>query len=163
MTPTAAPAASSATPLPLNDLRAALSRMALVSTDTEVVVEPLAGGVSSDIFRVDAGGRTFCVKRALPKLKVARDWRAPGSRNRSEVAWLRTVADLLPDNVPALLGALYPQMRIWAANGDKVLIHQDEISDRLQGVLGGYLLYTGMLQNGPQANRLRIAVNVKMA
>jgi aminoglycoside phosphotransferase (APT) family kinase protein len=78
--------------------------MALVSADTEFAIEPLAGGVSSDIYRVDAGGRTFCVKRALPKLKVARDWRAPVSRNRSEVAWLRTVAALLPDNVPALLG-----------------------------------------------------------
>ncbi len=55
------------------------------------------------------------------------------------------------DDVRSVLGALYPQMRIWAANGDKVLIHQDEISDRLQGVLGGYLLFTGMLQNGPQA------------
>jgi aminoglycoside phosphotransferase (APT) family kinase protein len=69
-----------------------------------MVVEALPGGVSSDIFRVDVSGRTFCVKRALAKLKVAQDWQAPVSRNRSEVAWLRTVGALLPEHVPALLG-----------------------------------------------------------
>ena len=30
-------------------------------------------------------------------------------------------------------------------------MHQDEISDRLQGVLGGYLLFNGTLTSGPQA------------
>ena len=51
-----------------------------------------AGGVSSDIYRVDAGGQTLCVKRALPKLKVAADWRAPVERNAYEAAWLRLAA-----------------------------------------------------------------------
>lgn len=64
----------------------------------------LNGGVSSDIFRVETPTTTFCVKRALAKLRVARDWHAPVSRNRHEVAWLRTVAALLPRHVPALLG-----------------------------------------------------------
>src|SRR5512134_602085 len=66
-------------------------------------VAPLAGGVSSDIYRVDAGGLTFCVKRALPKLKVAADWHAPVERNRFEVDWMRTVAALAPGSVPAIL------------------------------------------------------------
>jgi hypothetical protein len=38
----------------------------------------LAGGVSSDIYRADVPRRTFCVKRALPELKDAGDWRAAG-------------------------------------------------------------------------------------
>lgn len=51
---------------------------------------PLAGGVSSDIWRVDAGAQTFCAKRALPRLRVKALWEAPVSRNAEEVRWLRT-------------------------------------------------------------------------
>lgn len=61
---------------------------------------PLAGGVSSDIWRVDLPGRTLCVKCALPKLKVARDWRAPVSRNTNEWAWLNFAATVYPGAVP---------------------------------------------------------------
>ena len=66
-------------------------------------VEPLAGGVSSDIFRVKTPEATFCVKRALPKLKVAADWHAPVGRNRHEVEWLRTAGAIVPDAVPRIL------------------------------------------------------------
>jgi aminoglycoside phosphotransferase (APT) family kinase protein len=66
-------------------------------------VTPLTGGVSSDISRVDARGATFCVKRALAKLKVAADWRAPVARNHSEAEWLRVAGAIVPDAVPRLL------------------------------------------------------------
>jgi aminoglycoside phosphotransferase (APT) family kinase protein len=76
-----------------------------VSADTDrFTATPLSGGVSSDIYRVDADGLTFCVKRALPKLKVAADWRAPVERNRYEVGWMRTAAGIVPDSVPGILG-----------------------------------------------------------
>jgi aminoglycoside phosphotransferase (APT) family kinase protein len=65
---------------------------------------PLAGGVSSDIFRVEAEDATLCVKRALPKLKVAADWRVPVARNRYEVAWMRTAGAIVPEAVPEVLG-----------------------------------------------------------
>lgn len=65
--------------------------------------EPLTGGVSSDIWRVDVGGRTFCVKRALAQLKVAADWKAPLSRNTFEWAWIQFAARHCPDHVPAPL------------------------------------------------------------
>jgi 5-methylthioribose kinase len=61
----------------------------------------LAGGVSSDIWRVDLpDGSTICIKRALPKLKVAADWYAPVSRNAIEWAWIQFAARHLPDAVP---------------------------------------------------------------
>jgi aminoglycoside phosphotransferase (APT) family kinase protein len=104
MTVATTPAAPASHAFAPAEIRASLERMGIVSADTPIVVEPLTGGVSSDIFRVDAPGKTFCVKRALAKLKVARDWRAPVGRNRYEVAWMRTVAALLPGNVPAVLG-----------------------------------------------------------
>ena len=65
--------------------------------------QPLAGGVSSDIYRVDLPGRSLCIKRALPKLKVAADWQAPVSRNEFEWRWISFVGRELPDAVPAPL------------------------------------------------------------
>jgi len=80
-----------------------LLRLGLVAEGEAPRVEALAGGVSSDIARVDAGGRSFCVKRALPKLKVAAEWRAPVERNHAEAEWMRVAADIVPDCVPRLL------------------------------------------------------------
>jgi aminoglycoside phosphotransferase (APT) family kinase protein len=82
----------------------ALHRLELVPRGAEVAVTPLEGGVSSDIARIDVGGRSFCVKQALPKLKVAADWRAPVSRNHSEAEWIRVAGEIVPDAVPRLIG-----------------------------------------------------------
>jgi aminoglycoside phosphotransferase (APT) family kinase protein len=78
--------------------------MTLVSTHTKPIFRPLAGGVSSDIYRVDLPIGTICVKRALTKLKVAADWRVPVERNRFEVLWLRVAGGIVPAAVPAILG-----------------------------------------------------------
>jgi 5-methylthioribose kinase len=59
--------------------------------------------VSSDIVRVETNGRTFCVKRALARLKVAAEWRAPVERNHAEAEWMRVVGEILPQAVPRLL------------------------------------------------------------
>ena len=56
------------------------------------MAERLTGGVSSDIWRVAAGGRVFCVKRAMAKLAVKDDWYAPVERNRYERLWYETAA-----------------------------------------------------------------------
>ncbi len=61
---------------------------------------PLKGGVSSDIWRVDLPGRSLCVKRALPQLRVASEWLAPVSRNRYEWEWLLVAAGIAPHAVP---------------------------------------------------------------
>jgi Ser/Thr protein kinase RdoA (MazF antagonist) len=63
----------------------------------------LSGGVSSEIWRVDLPGRSICVKRALPKLKVADDWHAPLSRNVFEWQWLCFAAQHQPWAVPSPL------------------------------------------------------------
>jgi 5-methylthioribose kinase len=61
--------------------------------------------VSSDVFKVETGaGRAFVVKRSIPRLKVAADWRAPVSRDANEVAWLRAIHDLEPGLVPEVVG-----------------------------------------------------------
>jgi aminoglycoside phosphotransferase (APT) family kinase protein len=63
----------------------------------------LTGGVSSDLWRVDLPGRTLCVKRALPTLRVGDGWHAPVTRNAVEYAWLTFAARHRPRNVPRLL------------------------------------------------------------
>ena len=65
---------------------------------------PLTGGVSSDIWRVDLDSGTICIKRALAKLKVAADWRAPVGRNASEVAWIEAANRIVPHSAPEILG-----------------------------------------------------------
>ena len=80
-----------------------LRRAGLVEADETPLVEALTGGVSSDIVRVQARQGSFCVKRALAKLKVAADWRAPVERNRHEVAWMRVVGAIVPSAVPRIL------------------------------------------------------------
>ncbi|WP_374625103.1 phosphotransferase family protein [Devosia sp.] len=68
-------------------------------------IEPLAGGVSSDIVRIGLpDGRRFCAKRALSKLKVASDWQAPLERNKYEVAWLRRANAIVPGAAPTVVG-----------------------------------------------------------
>src|SRR5688572_30791831 len=82
----------------------ALARMGLLQAGEEPRIEPLAGGVSSDIVRVDLARGTVCLKRALPKLKVQADWQAPVERNRFEIEWMRTAARIVPGSVPRILG-----------------------------------------------------------
>lgn len=76
-----------------------------VGLDARVVaVQPLTGGVSSDIFRVELADRTLCVKFAIDQLRVASEWLAPVGRSAAEHAWLAFVAAAFPRLVPALLG-----------------------------------------------------------
>ena len=49
------------------------------------------------------------------------------------------------DDICAVLGELYPKVREWLGHGDKLLVHQEELGDRLQGVLAGYLVYAGLV------------------
>ena len=92
------------TGVPPDWMHGLLGSLLTVNTHIEdATAAPLAGGVSSDIYRVEVAGRTLCVKRALPKLKVAADWHVPVDRNASEAAWLRAVAEIVPDAVPRVL------------------------------------------------------------
>lgn len=88
---------------PPAEILAALRRMGLWDGGA-VTGEALTGGVSSDIWRIDLPAGPVCVKRALGKLKVAADWRAPTSRNRYEAAWMREAEAAVPGSTPELLG-----------------------------------------------------------
>ena len=100
-------------------------------------------------------------------------------RRQEEIIWLREhgftrVVSLLPsphnldaydklkmtsshipfapaDDPRVVLGGLYAQLHEWQVAGERVLVHQEELSDRLMGAVGGYLLAMHLLESGPQA------------
>jgi hypothetical protein len=100
-------------------------------------------------------------------------------RRQEEILWLRgegftRVVSLLPsphnlhaydelgvtwahipfgphDDPFAVLPDLYGQVRDWLSAGEKILLHQEELGDRLMGVVAGYLRWSGMVKDGPQA------------
>jgi len=78
--------------------------MGLLQPGEVPAISLLTGGVSSDIVRVDTMVGPICVKRALPKLKVQADWKAPVERNRYEIEWMRVAAAIDPRAVPKVLG-----------------------------------------------------------
>jgi hypothetical protein len=100
-------------------------------------------------------------------------------RRQEEIIWLRVqgfnrVVSLLPSphnlaaydegDVPsshfplpasgdmreALLD-LYRHLDQWLRAGERLLVHQEELGDRVMGVIGGFLLWSGRLPGGPQA------------
>ncbi len=72
----------------------------LIQTGQETAWTPLTGGVSSDIWRVDAGDKSWCVKRALAQLKVAAEWKAPVERNAFEWDYMQVASAIAPCHVP---------------------------------------------------------------
>jgi len=83
-----------------------VQRLGLADGDAAATatLTPLTGGVSSNIFRLDIGDETYCLKQALPKLKVAKDWLVPVERVYAEIGWLQTAGRIVPGHVPEVLG-----------------------------------------------------------
>lgn len=86
-----------------DEIRALMLRDGFLKS-SQVEIEALSGGVSSEIYRVCEGGRCFVVKRALGKLKVKDDWYADVGRNRFERQYMEFAEQVLPGSVPAVLG-----------------------------------------------------------
>lgn len=49
---------------------------------------------------------------------------------------------------------LYHELVTLLAGDGKVLVHQDELSDRVAGLMGGYLLWSGVVPHAPQATSI---------
>jgi len=87
-----------------NQVEDTLRTAGLLGASEHAVIEPLTGGVSSLILRVDLpDGRQVCLKKALPKLKVAEDWVADPARNAAERASLKVYSEIVPGSTPKVL------------------------------------------------------------
>jgi aminoglycoside phosphotransferase (APT) family kinase protein len=91
------------------ELLAMLRETNLAGANENPGIQPLTGGVSSTILRVCLRRGDVCVKQALPTLKVERAWHAPTERVLAEIAWITTVAQFCPDNVPRILASDVPR------------------------------------------------------
>jgi len=57
-----------------------------------------------------------------------------------------------PQDDPAIcLPDIYRHIRDSLARGERILVHQEELNDRLMGVVAGYLRWSGLVPSGPQA------------
>ncbi len=89
---------------PEAEFRSAVARLLEVSASA-LTFTSLSGGVSSDIWRVDTAGASYCAKCALPRLKVTALWEAPTARNAEEVRWLRTVRPWIGEQAAEVIAA----------------------------------------------------------
>jgi hypothetical protein len=66
------------------------------------------------------------------------------------VAWLHRPfgAHTPPDH---FLADVLPELRDMLAAGEKLLVHQDELGDRVQGLMAAFLRWSGMIEDGPTA------------
>ncbi len=67
-----------------------------------------------------------------------------------DMAWAH-IPFSLHDDPHLVLPELYGQLRDWMASGERLLIHHEELSDRLMGIVAGYLRWSGLVPAGPQA------------
>ncbi len=51
----------------------------------------------------------------------------------------------------AYLARLYPELQQMLADGQKILVHADNLDDSVCGLLTGYIVWSGMVPNGPEA------------
>lgn len=66
------------------------------------------------------------------------------------VTWLHRPYGNHDDPLP-YLEAFYPELKSLLDGGRKVLIHSEELGDRLSGIVAGYIIWTGLLPSGPKA------------
>ncbi|HMO75893.1 MAG TPA: aminoglycoside phosphotransferase family protein [Sphingopyxis sp.] len=81
-------------------------REAGLAGEGDVVLQPLTGGVSCDVWKVETPAGPIVVKRPLPQLRVAAEWLAPVERGISEVRWLRRACGVDPRIAPEVLAEL---------------------------------------------------------
>ena len=55
------------------------------------------------------------------------------------------------DNVDAYLKSLYRELQDLLSHNTKVLVHGEEVGDRIVGVMGGYIRWSGLVDDPTQA------------
>jgi hypothetical protein len=55
------------------------------------------------------------------------------------------------DDLDAWLRSFYPELQGLLDAGTKVIVHGEEVGDRLMGIMGGYIRWAGLVSDGSQA------------
>jgi hypothetical protein len=85
-------------------------------------------------------------------------------RRQEEIIWVREqgfarIISLLPsphnlhayDDIATALEPFWRDLREQLGAGDRLIVHHDELGDRLQGAIAGYLVYAGLVDEVPRA------------
>ncbi len=79
----------------------------------------------------------------------------PSTHNLHAYEELGVVSEHVPvgahDEPRPVLEDLFGRLRDWLAAGEKILVHQEELGDRVQGVAAGYLVWSGLVKSPAQA------------
>jgi aminoglycoside phosphotransferase (APT) family kinase protein len=104
-----------------------LRRAGLIGKD-HPVFEPLAGGVSCDVWKVDTPGGPIVVKQPLGKLRVEADWEAPVERSENEVRWLQRARSVNPHFAPEVLAEFRTEHAFVLRYLDNCPVWKDELT-----------------------------------
>jgi hypothetical protein len=63
------------------------------------------------------------------------------------------------EDLNVYLAHLYRELRDLLSSGTKVLVHGEEVGDKLIGIMGGYIRWSGLVKDGSQA----IAITERIA
>lgn len=78
----------------------------------------------------------------------------PSTHNLHAYEELGVVSEHIPfgphDDAKPILEDIYARLQAWLGAGGKVLLHQEELGDRLQGVVAGYLVWSGLVKSPAQ-------------
>ena len=58
------------------------------------------------------------------------------------------------DDAAEVLPPIWDDIQAQLANGDRIIVHHDDLGDRLLGIMGGYLIHTGLVPEGPRATAM---------
>ena len=67
-----------------------------------------------------------------------------------DIEWSRFAMPAASDTRD-VLSEMYPALHGWLGNGERLLLHQEELGDCVMGVVAGYLLWSELLPDGPRA------------
>lgn len=70
-----------------------------------------------------------------------------------EVSWLHRPLRSHDEPGPVLAG-LFPDIERLLADGDKILLHGDELGDRIAGIVAAYVIWSGLVPDAPKATML---------
>lgn len=141
-----------------DEVRDVLVRFGFAGPAEPIALEPLSGGVSSDIHVVRTADQSLVVKRPLEQLKVKGDWHAPLARVASEVAWLNYAGRVVPGSCPRVL-LFDPDMFIMAMEYFDPADHRNWKSELLAGridplVAGSVARRLGRIHAASAGNRV---------
>lgn len=78
----------------------------------------------------------------------------PSTHNLHAYEELHLVYEHIPfgphEDARPIVADIFDRLKGWLAAGEKILIHQEELGDRVQGVVAGYLVWSGLVKSPAQ-------------